>query len=382
MATDLLKAREEIKAFKQQHVDSPVVEGVKRDDSSVESLSVSTQTLTPDLPEVTPLRPLLSSCEDYIEADLGSSASESGSGNMPRPEDVSGGATEYLKGNIIELVRQKELLETEVWKLKSELDSKTETLEKCCLEKVSVQRMSAQFALSVLWVSSDYLSICHSGCWCPVSFRLLVSCVLQVVGVLCPSGCWCPVSFRLLVSCVIQVVGVLCHSGCWCPVSFRLLVSCVLQVVGVLCHSGCWCPVSFRLLVSCVIQVVGVLCPSGCWCPVSFRLLVSCVLQVVGVLCPSGCWCPVSFRLLVSCVLQVVGVLCHSGCWCPVSFRLLVSCVIQVVGVLCHSGCWCPVSFRLLVSCVIQVGLKLDGDLITRSQHQHQHHPLCSIRFV
>jgi len=149
MATDLLKAREEIKAFKRQQVDSPVVEGVKHDDSSVESLSVSTQTLTPDIPEVTPLRPLVSSCEDYIEADLGSSASESGYGNMPRPEDVPSGATEYLKGNIIELVRQKEQLETDVWKLKSELDSKTETLEKCCLEKVSVQRMSTQCPVGV-----------------------------------------------------------------------------------------------------------------------------------------------------------------------------------------------------------------------------------------
>ena len=149
MATDLLKAREEIKAFKRQQVDSPVVEGVKHDDSSVGSLSVSTQTLTPDIPEVTPLRSLLSSCEDYIEADLGSSASESGYGNMPRPEDVPSGATEYLKGNIIELVRQKEQLETDVWKLKSELDSKTETLEKCCLEKVSVQRMSTQCPVGV-----------------------------------------------------------------------------------------------------------------------------------------------------------------------------------------------------------------------------------------
>ena len=150
MAQDLVKARQDIKGLKWQleQATSPVVEEVKHNESlhtqtlSLDSVNVGIQTLNanPESPEIFKSRHLLSSCEDYIETDLGSSTLESECGNMSRT--VDNGETEYLKSNIVELVKQKEELETELWKLKAELDSKVETLQECDLEKVSVHHFS------------------------------------------------------------------------------------------------------------------------------------------------------------------------------------------------------------------------------------------------
>ena len=139
---DLLKARNENKALKSQleQVTSPVVQEITRNESSstdTKSIETQTQNVSTESPRLSKSRHLLSSCEDYIESDFGSSTSECDLGIMPRSGD-----TESLKSNIVELVKQKEELETELWKLRAELESKTEILQEFGAEKVSIHRLS------------------------------------------------------------------------------------------------------------------------------------------------------------------------------------------------------------------------------------------------
>ena len=146
---DLLKARNENKALKSQleHVTSPVVQEIKcKESSSTETKSIETQTqnVSTESPRLSKSRHLLSSCEDYIESDFGSSTSECDLGNMPRSGD-----SESLKSNIVELVKQREELETELWKLRAELESRTEILQEFGAEKVSIHSLSRYSYISI-----------------------------------------------------------------------------------------------------------------------------------------------------------------------------------------------------------------------------------------
>ena len=139
---DLVKARNENNALQWQLEQVPIVEEIKvNEPSSSDTTDVETQTqnVSTESPRLSKSRHLLSSCEDYIESDFGSSTSECDLGNMPRSGDA-----ECLKSNVVELVKQKEELETELWKLRAELDSKTEILQEFGAERVSIHHPSSQ----------------------------------------------------------------------------------------------------------------------------------------------------------------------------------------------------------------------------------------------
>ena len=143
-AEDLVKARDENKDLKWQleQATSLVVQEIKPNESlSTYTTNVETQTqnVSTESPRLSKSRHLLSSCEDYIESDFGSSTSECDLGNMPRSGDA-----ECLKSNVVELVKQKEELETELWKLRAELDSKTEILQEFGAERVSIHHPLSQ----------------------------------------------------------------------------------------------------------------------------------------------------------------------------------------------------------------------------------------------